>query len=192
MKHRIVSLLLAVLLIVTLLPGAANAADTGKVRVIVENTAMREETYQGFQVPWKDLRSLGFQFITNPLLTADGALEAAAKEHLMGFISVEDYLAYDGSGLLASAVCSTGEARANGSSAVRRLDYDAQRKVQAGDTVRVHVHREPQHGRRPRSYEHGQGTCRAHVLRLALSSPSPAKRYRRATHSNVPCRRWVP
>ena len=57
MKHRITSLLLAALLILSLLPGVVTAADTGKVRVIVENTAMREETYQGFQVPWKESSS---------------------------------------------------------------------------------------------------------------------------------------
>ena len=94
MKHRTISLLLAVLLLVTLLPGAANAADTGKVRVIVENTAMREETYQGFQVPWKDLQfDISIDYKSG--MTANSALKAAAKEQLMGLISVDDYLTYD-------------------------------------------------------------------------------------------------
>ena len=135
MKHRILSLLLAMLLIVTLLPGAVSAADTGKVRVIVENTAMREDTYQGFQVPWKDLQ-FDISIAYKSGMTADSALKAAAKEQLMGLISVDDYLTYDDGALTGVGGLlnwGTGEWLV----AVNDFITTLSEKVQPGDTVRI-------------------------------------------------------
>ena len=135
MKHRITSLLLAALLILSLLPGAVTAADTGKVRVIVENTAMREETYQGFQVPWKDLQfdiSVPYQ----SGMTADRALRAAAKEALMGLISVDDYLTYD-DGVLTGVGGLLNWGTGQWLVAVNDWVTTLGEKVQPGDTVRV-------------------------------------------------------
>ena len=135
MKHRIISLLLAVLLLVTLLPGAANAADTGKVRVIVENTAMREETYQGFQVPWKDLQfDISIDYKSG--MTANSALKAAAKEQLMGLISVDDYLTYD-EGVLTGVGGLLNWGKGEWLVAVNDWITTLSEKVQPGDTVRV-------------------------------------------------------
>ena len=135
MKHRIFSLLLAVFLIVSLLPGAALAVKAGKVRVIVENTAMREESYQGHQVPWKDLQ-FDMEVTYKSGMTADGALRAAVKEYLLGFISVEDYLTYDDgelSGVGGLLDWGTGAWLV----AVNDWITTLSEKVQAGDTVRI-------------------------------------------------------
>ena len=54
MNSRLMSLLLVLVLVVSLLPVYSAAADTGKVRVIVENTTARDPEYQGTVVPWRD------------------------------------------------------------------------------------------------------------------------------------------
>ena len=135
MKHRIVSLLLAVLLIVSLLPGAASAVSAGKVRVIVENTAMREESYQGHQVPWKDLQ-FDMEVTYKSGMTADGALRAAVKDYLLGFISVEDYLTYD-DGTLTGVGGLLDWGTGAWLVAVNDWITTLSEKVQAGDTVRI-------------------------------------------------------
>ena len=135
MKHRITSLLLAVLLIASLLPGGAFAAGTGKVRVIVENTALREERYQGFQVPWWDLQ-FDLEVDHKSGMTADSALKAAAKEYLMGLISVDDYLTYD-DGALTGVGGLLDWGKGEWLVAVNDWITTLSERVQPGDTVRV-------------------------------------------------------
>ena len=135
MKHRITSLLLAVLLIVSLLPAAALAVGAGKVRVIVENTAMREDSYQGFQVPWKDLQ-FDLEIDYKSGMTADSALKAAAKEYLMGLLSVDDYLTYD-DGALTGIGGLLDWGKGEWLVAVNDWITTLGEKVQPGDTVRV-------------------------------------------------------
>lgn len=135
MKHRITSLLLAVLLIVSLLPAAALAVGAGKVRVIVENTAMREDSYQGYQVPWKDLQ-FDLEIDYKSGMTADSALKAAAKEYLMGLLSVDDYLTYD-DGALTGVGGLLDWGKGEWLVAVNDWITTLGEKVQSGDTVRV-------------------------------------------------------
>ncbi len=100
MKKRVVSLLLVLLLVVSLLPMASFAADTGKVRVIVENTTLRQKEYtvngQTFQVPWQDLL-FDTEVNYKAGMTMDGALRAGTSQYLMNAADVNTVLQYEAS-----------------------------------------------------------------------------------------------
>ena len=135
MKHRITSLLLAALLILSLLPGAVFAADTGKVRVIVENTALRENIINVSGNPmqiWYDLL-IDATIDYKAGMTTEKALVAACEKYggASNLLQYEDDDELDGIGGLKKF--GTGQWLV----AVNDWITSFSEKVQPGDTVRV-------------------------------------------------------
>jgi len=146
MKKRVLSLLLVLLLVVSLLPVGAFAADTGKVRVIVENTTLRQKEYtvngQTFQVPWYD-QLFDTEVDYKSGMTMDGALRAGVRKYLMNAADVSTVLQYEtseygsyliGVGGLLNWGTNGWMATLNDWFADTGMDSA---KVQPGDTVRV-------------------------------------------------------
>lgn len=78
MKKRVISILLALLLIVSLLPGAAFAQESGTVRVIAENKTFTEPV-DGVTPAWTGTRFDEKVALTEGMTMMD-ALEAAAEQ----------------------------------------------------------------------------------------------------------------
>ena len=133
MKHRIAALLLAVLLIASLLPGAASAADAGKVRVIVENTVLRENTItvsgHSVQIWYDQLLDVSVNYRAG--MTAEGAMKDAFTQ--LGLGSLPQYEDGDLSGIGTLLEYGTGEWLV----AVNDWITTLSERVQSGDTVRI-------------------------------------------------------
>ena len=142
MNSRLMSLLLVLVLVVSLLPVYSAAADTGKVRVIVENTTARDPEYQGTAVPWRDQLFDIFVDYTDGL-SMMRALEEASSAYLGGedpYAGEEPFLVNPGGYI--SEINGLGMLGSQGGWMATLNDWFADTgmdacMVQPGDTIRV-------------------------------------------------------
>lgn len=136
------SLLLVLVLVVSLLPVYSAAADTGKVRVIVENTTARDPEYQGTAVPWRDQLFDIFVDYTDGM-SMMRALEEASSAYLGGedpYAGEEPFLVNPGGYI--SEINGLGMLGSQGGWMATLNDWFADTgmdacMVQPGDTIRV-------------------------------------------------------
>ena len=139
MKKRILSIALVLLLVLSLLPIAALAADSGKVRVVAENTTLRTETAdvggKAVPVPWHDLL-FDTEVAWSEGMTMEAAITAAANAE-----KAEVNITDSGYGPYLSGVAGLDESQGGGwMAALNDWFCDAGISavtVEPGDTIRV-------------------------------------------------------